>query len=133
VQAPVDVILDRKRSLVVQPDVVFIATARLAMCNERVWGAPDLFVEVLSMGTARHDRTDKLSWFQQYGVRECWLVDPIGCQVAVVALSADTRSSAVYDDGRLVRSIVLPRLRLPVRAIFTSPGPQRNRRSRVRR
>lgn len=119
VQSPVDVVLDRDRALVVQPDVVFVATERLSICKARIWGAPDLAVEVLSMGTARHDRTVKLSWFQRYGVRECWLVDPIGCEVEVVTLTDATRSSRVCGQDQLVRSAVLPRLRLRVADLFT--------------
>ena len=93
VQSPVDVVLDHDRALVVQPDVVFVATERLSICKARIWGAPDLAVEVLSMGTARHDRSVKLAWFQRYGVRECWLVDPVSGHVEVVSLTSETRSS----------------------------------------
>lgn len=118
-QSPIDVVLDRDRALVVQPDVVFVATERLSICKARVWGAPDLVVEVLSMGTMRHDRTVKLSWFQRYGVRECWLIDPIGCEVDVVTLTESTRSSCVSGEEQLVRSTVLPRLRLRVGDLFT--------------
>ena len=119
IQSPVDVVLDRERALVVQPDVLFIATDRLSICKERIWGPPDLVVEVLSMGTARHDRTMKLSWYQRYGVRECWLVDPIGCEVEVVTLTETPRSSRVFGEDQLVRSAVLPRLRLRVGDLFT--------------
>ena len=119
VQSPVDVVLDREQALVVQPDVVFVATERLSICKKRIWGPPDLVVEVLSMGTARHDRTMKLSWFQRYGVRECWLVDPISCEVEVVTLTEASRSSRVSGEDQLVRSAVLPRLRLRVGDLFT--------------
>jgi Uma2 family endonuclease len=119
VQSPVDVILDRERALVVQPDLVFIAADRLHICTDRVWGAPDLAVEVLSIGTARHDSTVKLSWFQRYGVRECWLVDPVEYQVNVVNFTTTARSVRVCGEDETVRSTVLPRLRLRVRDLFT--------------
>jgi Uma2 family endonuclease len=119
VQSPIDVVLDRERALVVQPDLVFIAADRLHICTDRVWGAPDLAVEVLSMGRAHHDSTVKLSWFQQYGVRECWLVDPVSWEVNVVGLTESTRLSQIYIEGELVRSNVLPQLRLRVRDLFT--------------
>ena len=118
VQSPVDVVLDREHDLVVQPDVVFIAEDRLGMCVDRVWGAPDLAVEVLSMGTRRHDSTVKLGWFQQYGVRECWLVDPIACRVEVVDLAGPGRVSRTFGERQIVRSAVLPRLRLRAADIF---------------
>jgi len=47
-------------------------------------GTQRLAVEVLSPDTAAHDRTEKLGWYRQYGVRECWLVNPAAGRVAVV-------------------------------------------------
>jgi Uma2 family endonuclease len=73
--APVDVVLDRDRDLILQPDVLFVSTARLSIIRDQIWGPPDLVAEVLSHSTQHCDRGDKLDWYQQYGVRECWLVD----------------------------------------------------------
>src|SRR5579863_343975 len=47
--APLDVILDRERNLVVQPDILFIAAGRGRIIRDQVWGPPDLVVEVLSI------------------------------------------------------------------------------------
>jgi Uma2 family endonuclease len=119
VQSPVDVVLDRDRPLVVQPDLVYITTDRLHICAERVWGPPDLAVEVLSVATARHDSTVKLSWFQQYGVRECWLIDPVAREVNVVSFAGSGRSCRVHGEDELVESSVLPELRLRAGDLFT--------------
>jgi Uma2 family endonuclease len=119
VQSPVDVVLDRERALVVQPDLVFVAAERLHICSDRVWGPPDLVVEVFSMGTAQHDRTVKLSWFQRYGVRECWLVDPIAREVIVVSLTPSSLASTVCTEDDVIQSSVLPHLRLGVGDLFT--------------
>lgn len=119
VQSPIDVILDRERALVVQPDLIFVAADRLHICRDRVWGPPDLAIEVLSMGTVRHDSTVKLSWFQQYGVRECWLIDPASSEVNVVCLTESARVSRVYMGDALIESNVLPALRLRAGGLFT--------------
>jgi Uma2 family endonuclease len=71
------------------------------------------------MGTARHDRIVKLSWFQRYGVKECWLIDPVAWEVKVVGLTESARWSRVYSENELVGSRVLPALRLRVGDIFT--------------
>jgi Uma2 family endonuclease len=46
--SPVDVVLDTSAGLVVQPDIIFIAHANRGIVCDRVWGAPDLVVEILS-------------------------------------------------------------------------------------
>jgi Uma2 family endonuclease len=118
VLSPIDVILDRERALVVQPDLVFVSTARLGFCQDRIWGAPDLMIEVLSSATKRHDSVVKVTWYERYGVSECWLVDPVSCEVTVINLAGATRASRVFTEGQHVRSAVLPRLRLQVANLF---------------
>ena len=116
--APVDVVLDEQAALVVQPDLVFIAADRLALVRDRVWGAPDLVVEVLSPGTARRDRTTKLAWYERYGVGECWLVDPQEWSVCVVDLATGRARRRTYTGNRRMRSHVLPEWDLPPARIF---------------
>jgi Uma2 family endonuclease len=118
VMSPVDVILDRDRALVVQPDLVFVRAERVGICRDRIWGAPDLVVEVLSMGNLRHDRTVKLDWYGTYGVPECWLVDTMAWSITVVDLTAEVHTSRTFDGDKIIRSRVLPRLRLRASAIF---------------
>lgn len=90
----VDVVLDRERALIVQPDIVFVSSERAAMVTDRVWGAPDLVVEVLSVGNERHIRVTKLAWYRKYGVRECWFADPLGRTVEVLRLSRGQEEGA---------------------------------------
>lgn len=116
--SPVDVVLDEPAALVVQPDVIFVANERLSIVRDRVFGAPDLVVEVLSPGTARRDRTIKLSWYRRYGVRECWLVDIRKRAVEVVDLRADAERRYTFSGAELLRSAVLPDWAVPAREIF---------------
>lgn len=117
--SPIDVVLDREQALVVQPDVIFVSTERLGIIHERVWGAPDLVVEVLSRRTARRDRTEKLGWYRQYGVRECWFVDPIHKSIGIVdCQSTDRGEAGIYSGDDLIRSHVLPAFHLRAREFF---------------
>jgi Uma2 family endonuclease len=113
--APLDVVLDRERALVVQPDVLFVATERLGIIRDQVWGAPDLVVEVLSPGTESHDRGEKLGWYRQYGVRECWLVDPYAERAIVFDFMGATPAVRSIDANEHIQSAVFPSLR-------TAPG-----------
>jgi Uma2 family endonuclease len=117
--APVDVVLDEALALVVQPDIVFVARERLHIVRDRIWGPPDLVVEVLSPRTARRDRTTKLGWYRQYGVGECWLADTKSRCIEVVDLRADPEpcTRGFSGDSPLV-SGVLTRWTHPAAAAF---------------
>ncbi|HYL04463.1 MAG TPA: Uma2 family endonuclease [Thermoanaerobaculia bacterium] len=71
--APLDVVLADHS--VVQPDLLYMSAVRLELVGNRIEGAPDLVVEVLSLGTARYDRGRKLQLYSLYGIEEYWLVD----------------------------------------------------------
>ena len=73
--APIDVILSP--TTVLQPDVVFVATARAAIITERaIEDPPDLVVEILSPGTARRDRGAKARLYARFGIAHYWVLDP---------------------------------------------------------
>lgn len=117
--APTDVVLDRDRALIVQPDVFFVSHARASLLGDVVWGAPDLVVEITSRRTARRDRTTKLRWYQEYGTRECWLVDPERERVTVYDFTrADRSAFAAHTGGASVRSSVLPQFDEPAEDFF---------------
>jgi Uma2 family endonuclease len=72
--APLDVLLGDHSA--VQPDLIYLSADRRHLVRERVEGAPDLLVEIVSPGTARRDRGDKIRLYAEAGVREYWIVDP---------------------------------------------------------
>lgn len=85
--APLDVILDPARALVLQPDLFFVSRARAHMVTDRVWGAPDMVLEVLSPNPRIGDLDQRINWFARYGVRECWLVHQLTRQIEVLQLA----------------------------------------------
>jgi Uma2 family endonuclease len=112
------VILDRTRALVVQPDVVFVSADRRGICTDRIWGAPDLVVEVLSTFRRRHDRVTKVRWYRQYGVRECWIVDPVSRSFEVLDLTSSAERT--FEGSQIVRSRVFSRLHLRAASPFAA-------------
>jgi Uma2 family endonuclease len=118
VLAPMDVILDRQKALVVQPDLLFLSTARREIFTNQIWGAPDLAVEVLSATRRHHDRVVKVKWYREYGVRECWVVDPDSREIEVLDLAAPESPSRTFSGRQVVRSLVLPNLRLRLASVF---------------
>ena len=117
--APLDVVLYYERALVVQPDVLFVATERLSIIRDQVWGAPDLVVEILSLSTESRDRGEKLGWYRQYGVRECWLVDLTHEQVTVVDFTGAFPVERVSRGVDAIRSSVLPALETSAFGVFS--------------
>ncbi len=73
--SPVDVQLDSDDRTVVQPDVLIVCD-REKYKNGRVFGAPDLVIEVLSPSTRKKDMQLKLFKYGNAGVREYWIIDP---------------------------------------------------------
>jgi len=116
--APVDVVLDPDRALVLQPDVLFVAAERLSIIRDQVWGPPDLVVEVLSVGTEAYDRGEKLGWYRQYGVKEGWLVDPRHEQVTVCDFRRAQPVVGTAHGHMRIPSQVLPELLIETSALF---------------
>lgn len=115
--SPIDVVLDAGKPLVVQPDLVFITAARRGIIRNRIWGAPDLVVEVLSPDSRYYDSQRKRGWYAQYGVRELWLVDPPGRSITVCAFGEDS-DIVEYKGTEVLRSRVLPRLQMRVSSVL---------------
>jgi Uma2 family endonuclease len=87
--SPMDVILSDDSIL--QPDVLYVSKARRGIVKERIEGAPDLVIEIIS-GSARRDRIEKLDLYARYGVSEYWIVDP----------EAQTIDFLINEGGRFV-------------------------------
>lgn len=116
--SPVDVVLDEPAALVVQPDIIFVTRDRLSIVRERVFGPPDLVVEILSPGTATRDRTTKLAWYRRYGVRECWLVDMRNRTVEIVTYLEGVTHRRRFAGPAPLESGVLTGWSVPVEEIF---------------
>lgn len=114
--SPLDVVLDRDLHLVVQPDVFFVSKARETIIEGRIWGAPDLIIEIASHSTENRDRTLKLGWYRRYGVKECWLAYPAEGRIEVVDCASGDRAS--FTGVAPVESKVLPALALEAKDYF---------------
>lgn len=116
--APIDVVLDRGRALVLQPDLLFVSAARRDIVRERIYGAPDLVIEVLSPRPRIGDLDERVNWFAGYGVSEIWLYDQhearlhiLGCDEGAV------QSRLTCDADAVIVSDVLPDFQRTVRSV----------------
>jgi Uma2 family endonuclease len=84
--APLDMVLSPHR--VTQPDIGFVAAARLDIIQRVLRGPADLVAEVMSLGSRTRDRIEKRDLYEQYGVQEYWMIDPEAQTVEVLFLEA---------------------------------------------
>ena len=94
--SPVDVELESEKDTIVQPDVMILCKDRMDRLKRgRIYGGPDLVVEVLSPSTKRKDCIEKLHNYEKGGVREYWVVDPDDKTIIVYDFSAEV-SPTIY-------------------------------------
>ena len=73
--APYDVHFSKQN--IFQPDIIFISSKNLDCIEAKGFvGTPDLVIEILSPGTAKKDLSEKKDVYEQYGVKEYFVVDP---------------------------------------------------------
>lgn len=83
--APFDVFLDETRNAV-QPDIVLILNSNSKPIESKghYHGVPDLVIEILSPGNLEYDQVKKKQLYEQFKIKEYWMVNP------------ETKSSTVY-------------------------------------
>ena len=118
--APTDVVLSE--DIVVQPDILFISKERLDIIKEAaIMGSPDLIVEIISPSSASYDTVEKRDIYEEYVVKEYWLVFPQEKAIEVLALE-----DGVYRElckGRktgVVRSKIIVGLEVDLKEVFES-------------
>jgi Uma2 family endonuclease len=116
--SPIDVVLDPELPLVLQPDLLYVCPERSTIVGDRIHGAPDLVVEVLSPRPRIGDLAARVSWFAKYGVREIWLYHQFTRRLEVLTCGDGTVASSVSFDARArVRSTVLPAFGGPMQTV----------------
>lgn len=72
---PFDVKLDDNLLTIVQPDLMVVCDPS-KLDKNRCNGAPDFIIEIVSSSNPTHDYIKKLYYYEHYGVKEYWIVDP---------------------------------------------------------
>ena len=89
-QAPFDVFFlgeNGAPDTIFQPDLVVVCDPQ-KLKERGCYGAPDLVVEILSPSSAARDVRDKYFIYEAYGVKEYWIVQPLGKTVTIHTLTS---------------------------------------------
>jgi Uma2 family endonuclease len=101
--------LQRRRT----PDILFLSNERLHQIRETyVEGAPDLAVEIVSPDSVVRDWREKYFEYQDAGVREYWVIDPMSKHVEVYALNDEGQYERIKMRKGRINSHVLSGLYL---------------------
>ena len=120
VDAPVDVVLSSED--VLQPDILFITRERRHIITKKnVSGAPDLVIEILSPSTQERDKLVKRDIYSKYGVKEYWIVDPVGKNIEVMTIGSKGYTlHAIFLNDEVLTSPLIQGFSLPLKEVFAS-------------
>ena len=121
--APFDVRLNvgEGKDTILQPDLVVFCDQR-KLDYKGAKGAPDFLIEILSPSTRKKDEGSKLQKYEQYGVREVWLIDPLYRTVTTYVLNqVGMYEARTYNHGgnQSVTSVVLADFTVNLETIFS--------------
>jgi Uma2 family endonuclease len=125
--APYDVRLpvkNRKRddqiTTVVQPDVCIFCDPD-AIDERGACGIPDLIVEILSPGNPGHDLLEKYDVYQEVGVKEYWIIDPIKEIVMVSILEEQGKfaPTKIFTEDQVLAPRCVPGFTISTKELFT--------------
>jgi Uma2 family endonuclease len=117
--APLDVILDPHAPVVLQPDLLLVTHERAAIVGDRIDGAPDLVVEILSPDPRIGELDQRVRLFAAHGVREIWLYNQVTRRLGLLGcVDGRVSTQRAFDRHERIRSTVLPNLNTTTAAIL---------------
>lgn len=106
VASPIDVFLDSENAY--QPDIVFIKSTSLSIIKEdgKIYGVPELIVEVLTTGNREHDLIKKKIVYERCGVKEYFIVEPSSKEVITYYLKSKKFEEQKSVKGKIVSGLL---------------------------
>jgi hypothetical protein len=109
---------------VLVPDLAGWRRERLPTMPDTAWFelAPDWVCEVLSPGSARHDRVRKMRVCAQHAVPGCWLLDPLARTLEVFTLAqGQWRVESTHEGEETVRAVPFEAVALALGDLWPPP------------
>ncbi|MFK7904330.1 MAG: Uma2 family endonuclease [Chitinophagales bacterium] len=111
--------IGNKIDTVVQPDLCVICDEN-KIKKQGCIGAPDLMVEILSPGNSKKEMKGKFELYEEAGVLEYWIVDPVHRSVLVYYLKNGkfVGITPPYTDEDILTSTVFQELKIDLSEVF---------------
>ena len=107
-----------------EPDILFVARDHLERLQPtHLKGPADLAVEIVSPESRGRDRGDKYYEYEQGGVREYWLLDPLRRHAEFYRLGSEGLFQPMAVDDGVFRSSVLEGLWIEQSWLWEEPPP----------
>lgn len=108
------------------PEILFVNKQNLhRLRRKRLEGPADLVIEIVSDESRRRDQVIKLAEYEAGGVPEYWWLDQDVRDAGFYQMGGDPKYVCVGPDAAGVyQSVVLPRVRLNVAALWQNPLPK---------
>ncbi len=104
-----------------EPDICFFhkKVAKSFKATQSLFPPPNLVIEILSKKTAKNDRGIKFQDYQDHGVEEYWIIDPIKKIVEQYQLNAEKEYQLVFKGKKgNISSTAVKKFTIDVEAIF---------------
>ena len=104
---------------VVQPDICVICNPS-KIDSKGCLGAPDIVIEILSPGNNKKELRLKYELYQEYGVQEYWIINPVKKHIIKYVIQDGIYSAGrFYLEGDIMHSDALPEFNLNISGLFT--------------
>ncbi len=109
---------DEDITTVFQPDLCVICD-KSKLDDRGCLGAPDLIVEIVSPGNSKKELKNKFEIYEEYKVREYWIVDYVSKTILLYVLEKDKFIGLKpFTEDEEFKSVIFPELSFDVSEIF---------------
>jgi Uma2 family endonuclease len=104
-----------------EPDLLVLLDARDPRRQNRYWVGADLVLEVVSTDRPERDLIEKRREYEQAGITEYWIVNPLNRTITVLFLRDGTYAEhGIFTPGAVAKSVLLPAVAVRVSDLFAA-------------
>jgi Uma2 family endonuclease len=109
-----------------EPDLLFVSKDREDQIERGgIRGPADLAIEIVSPDSVERDYTRKRRKYEEFGIREYWIIDEHEEKVTLLRLSSKGKYREVRPKGGILRSEVVPGFWIRISWLWQHPRPKK--------